>query len=126
MYKTKQENYQDLHANDNIITKTVSISIGMAALLFSAFMPVKVFEVLVTITLTGCFLSLLLVIPAVRIWFLSKFMKPNETDSYKPTGTILSQQRIDIIKIMEEQENHLINQQIGKYSNIRQAQSATE
>ncbi|TAJ11914.1 RND family transporter [Marinilabiliaceae bacterium JC017] len=91
-----------------IIFNALSVIIGFAALLFSAFMPVKFFGVLVVITIAACLLGALLIVPALCIWIRPKFLEPDVT-SYIETEPIQLPEEIEITEATKEQEETLIN-----------------
>ncbi|WP_421919419.1 efflux RND transporter permease subunit [Marinifilum sp.] len=70
-----------------ILFNALSVIIGFSALLFSSFMPVKFFGVLVIITISACLLASLVIIPALCIIIRPRFLEPAKlaiTQSEKP------------------------------------------
>ena len=67
-----------------ILFNALSVIIGFSALIFSSFMPVKFFGVLVIITIAACLLSSLVIIPAMCILIKPKFLEPIKKIIQKP------------------------------------------
>jgi predicted RND superfamily exporter protein len=59
-----------------ILFNALSVIIGFSALFISSFIPVKIFAFLVVVSISGCLLGALVLVPVLCIWWKPEFLEP--------------------------------------------------
>jgi len=72
-----------------IIFNALSVVVGFAVLMISAFFPVRFFGMLVVVCILTCLIGALVVLPAIAILFRPRFLEPEkEISSPDPASNI--------------------------------------
>ncbi|TPV96494.1 MAG: RND family transporter [Myxococcales bacterium FL481] len=70
-----------------IVFNALSVLVGFAVLVVSAFFPVRFFGLLVAVSISACLFGALVVLPAIVLIFRPKFLEPTDVEPRNPDSS---------------------------------------
>jgi predicted RND superfamily exporter protein len=76
-----------------IVFNAVAVVLGFSVLAFSNFLPVQFFGFLVVVSIAGCMLAAMVLMPPLVVWLDPRFARPRAPDAGKEIGEPPSRQK---------------------------------